>query len=951
MKLKLLFTQVFVTIFSCLYAQSPSDFIHFDGNRILKGEEEIKPKMLNYGLYFVKDLNSGNYFLSPHLSNHTNWQPTPSFNELIADLDHIESLGVNVLRTYIYGYDGVSPGAIETFVDSNGQLQIAGESYATYISLLNQFLSLCEARDISVILVLGKAHQEYSQHADKHLLSGKYSKVWREHLTNVGLAMKNNTNIFAYDLYNEISDEYFLHNEFDQLLISNWVSDWYFTLKSAAPNQLATVGVQKPNSSFVTDPEMMVVDFVNYHFYAHAKDPDNINQTIENLSGSIYWASKTDKGRWFIGETGFSGTDSTASQKHGTSNNDYIGTEAEQAQFVTSVYQNALDCNCKGTALWQYHDVLVNEDTSISKRDSNPDLQHNYYGIVHYGNGIREKRATVALRNFNGFPNPLNCIKPVNYYNINGKTSHTVRGTVQDKFGNPIENAVALSIGDAYTFTDNQGNFELKTDSPTTRLYISANGYEVYRKYNPPSVLNSIITLAKTEHNQWQKTWSNSRNKDVNGLIRIDDKLTEQNFIHLVGDFNGDSTDELLQFDPTNYSDIHLFDYNPIASQSNTIYDFYQTIWTGQAGNNLYNFISSGTFSSGSVDHYVGDFDGDGSDELFLIKPNRMAVFSYNGTTWVRDWGAQNSNVHMHQYANRLSVGDFNGDGKDDILGHPSTGWMTIFEFDNNAGWVWGYWTNLGNNYPIVNYRNNLRVGDFDGDGQDDILGIDNGVAMELFTYSPNAQTGFTSMWFTNNPNHMMVAFGSRFVIGNFDTDPQDELLGYGGWATKFDFDNSDFHWGWSTLTDTRIVDYNTHPHNSNDELFFFKTYPNNPENLFVKSSGVFHMYMMNNLIYNEHSLIKAKRSVASSNPTEKVKEEYELKIYPNPATDNLKVEGDLEKFDKIKILTLSGREVLGLNLKKESSVEINISSLAKGMYFVLIEGTAMSTTKRITIY
>ena len=103
----------------------------------------------------------------------------------------------------------------------------------------------------------------------------------------------------------------------------------------------------------------------------------------------------------------------------------------------------------------------------------------------------------------------------------------------------------------------------------------------------------------------------------------------------------------------------------------------------------------------------VGDFDGDGGDDLFQAL----------GTHWVysplghREWHFLNvSSLRL----GRLGFGDFNGDGKTDV-----------FSQQNGARWFVSYggtgqWTQLpaGSNIDVKGFR----FGDFDGDGKTDVF-------------------------------------------------------------------------------------------------------------------------------------------------------------------------------------------------------------------------------------
>ncbi|MEK8019963.1 MAG: M4 family metallopeptidase [Candidatus Parabeggiatoa sp.] len=99
--------------------------------------------------------------------------------------------------------------------------------------------------------------------------------------------------------------------------------------------------------------------------------------------------------------------------------------------------------------------------------------------------------------------------------------------------------------------------------------------------------------------------------------------------------------------------------------------------------------------SSGIADKlYVGDFDGDGAEELLGVSGNWITMFYYENDDWQWGWsnyGDSEAGGGIYPYRNNLSIGDFDGDGKDEILGVDS--WITMFHFkigdDNKWDWHW----------------------------------------------------------------------------------------------------------------------------------------------------------------------------------------------------------------------------------------------------------------------
>ena len=112
--------------------------------------------------------------------------------------------------------------------------------------------------------------------------------------------------------------------------------------------------------------------------------------------------------------------------------------------------------------------------------------------------------------------------------------------------------------------------------------------------------------------------------------------------------------------------------------------------------------------------HRVGDFDGDGRDDV--------AAFS-RGTWWIgRSNGIGFSTAAWSTFSSASGwssqvVGDFDGDGRDDVANfHPSNGTWWVSR-STGSGFVTSLWAD----FSTASGWSSQVVGDFDGDGRDDI--------------------------------------------------------------------------------------------------------------------------------------------------------------------------------------------------------------------------------------
>lgn len=225
-----------------------------------------------------------------------------------------------------------------------------------------------------------------------------------------------------------------------------------------------------------------------------------------------------------------------------------------------------------------------------------------------------------------------------------------------------------------------------------THLNYSSNHLEhlAFRDFDG----NGMTDVFKSHAGQWKVS--------LEGWKRWRRLNTSRRPLHELrfGHFNDNDTTDVIRFDPPHCRiwDRHGHGCVAYATRAEISFegtDKWEPLWT-----------YSGRVRSSDV--AVGDFDGDGIDDLLHT----------TGSGWYVSWDGRSdfSFCKRSRYrASAFRVADFDGDGRSDVLANGSSG-SGVWNISHAA---FGSWEK--HNASSFDVRD-LEVGDFDGDGRADLL-------------------------------------------------------------------------------------------------------------------------------------------------------------------------------------------------------------------------------------
>ncbi len=227
------------------------------------------------------------------------------------------------------------------------------------------------------------------------------------------------------------------------------------------------------------------------------------------------------------------------------------------------------------------------------------------------------------------------------------------------------------------------------------------------------------------------------------------------------GDFNGDGRTDLLCLDVASGSE--YIDYASASGQ------FGGTDWSWAGG------------WCNATDHrqlFVADFNGDGRDDQLCfdyVSGARYIDYAdasghFDGSGWSNTTAWCNATS-----TRRLFVGDFNGDGRADLYCHDFVTGEQFVDIADASGHFNGTNWSQSIGFCNGNETRQLVIGDFNGDGRSDLLCYDAKISGKWISYATSSGT-FGGIDVTIN-NAWCTSQGTRLYVGDVNGDGRDDLI------------------------------------------------------------------------------------------------------------------------------------------------------------------------------
>ncbi|MCI8554180.1 MAG: hypothetical protein HFJ80_04460 [Clostridiales bacterium] len=290
--------------------------------------------------------------------------------------------------------------------------------------------------------------------------------------------------------------------------------------------------------------------------------------------------------------------------------------------------------------------------------------------------------------------------------------------------------------------------------------------------------------------NSWGTSWGLggygyiSYDLVTTGYVMTDEISNRQKIKEVgAGDFNGDGKDEIVALVDYKHAWTQIYQWKRGESRPTVVYGLYEH--TGFNLNSVAGRTAVGDFNGDGKDDIVCMYD-------YGNLENTLHVFLSNGAGFLpNQWWYNNTQYNAEKVGGRLVSGDFNGDGRDDVAAlYDYDGQneysIHVWRSAGNSFSATQWWLD-DRLYDVENVTNRVVSGDFNGDGKDDIAALyhyggENEYAIHVWSSSGSSFS--KPSWWLGDRQYNVNNVTGRVAVGDFNGDGKDDiaaLYDYGG--------------------------------------------------------------------------------------------------------------------------------------------------------------------------
>lgn len=260
--------------------------------------------------------------------------------------------------------------------------------------------------------------------------------------------------------------------------------------------------------------------------------------------------------------------------------------------------------------------------------------------------------------------------------------------------------------------------------------------------------------------------------------------------LNSIADFDGDGRSDLLVIERGGFGAVNRTKIYKLVGSPLVFQEYYS-----QPSSSPYIWANTFTQEPENINFlYISDFDGDGKKDYMTILGNANDLVDFNdgkisfnqirfepiihfpSKQIQRHISFPNAGLlfpSMDWYSDKISILDFNGDGKDEIMIRKSFG-CSIYEL-----WTLGgisYFATPINSPTFPNNNHKIFLGDFNGDKKTDLFFKDGSVWKSAFS------TG--NLFVINNSVNINSNNNDKFLVADFNADGKSDVL-YGKYVQQ----------------------------------------------------------------------------------------------------------------------------------------------------------------------